>query len=650
MISKYRMVGITSHLVRLTLIVLVAGLLAAPVHATTHTGPIDPVELEAFLDGVMAAHLESYHIPGAMLAVVGNGELLLAKGYGYADLEQRTPVEPARTLFRPGSTSKLITWTAVMQLVEQGRLDLHADVNGYLDFTIPATFPEPVTLAHLMTHTPGFEDVGEDLFVLSVEEMHALGDYLKQRVPARVFPPGEVGAYSNYGTALAAYIVERVAGESFAEYVENHIFAPLGMQRSTFRQPLPAELADDLAGGYGFHNGLYVRGGFEFVVPYPAGSMSATATDMAAFMIAHMQEGRYADTTILQPATVQEMHRRQYTADPRLHGMAYGFWEQHVNGRRILNHSGDTFLFHSGLYLAPEENVGIFVSYNGSGGGQARDLLLRAFMDRYYPAAPPAPLTPPADAAARIAPYAGEYHLSRANYSTVEKFVRLLMPAQVSATPEGHLLLAFPGRTEPYTEVEAGLFRHSLREELLVIQTRPDGSIWLLLDGEAPFSFFKVPWYATSTLTGLLLLLTLLLFIGSSIGWLTGALRGWRRGTARLWPAWLARWLAALFGLIFLIFLLGFLRVMGDIDPAYGVPRFFFGAPLVLDVILWLPWLLAIAAAGLALFTFMAWLGAGNEGRPYWSLAGRLHYTALAVTALAVMGSLWFWNFLAITG
>ena len=122
-------------------------------------GPTDPVELEAFIDGMMAAHMPSRDIPAATIAVVKDGELFFAKGYGFADRENRTPVEADTTLFRIASISKLFTWTAVMQLAERGQLDLDADVNTYLkSFQIPATYPEPITMKHLLSHTPGFEE------------------------------------------------------------------------------------------------------------------------------------------------------------------------------------------------------------------------------------------------------------------------------------------------------------------------------------------------------------------------------------------------------------------------------------------------------------------------------------------------------------
>ncbi len=207
----------------------------APVHristngAARSAGLTDPVELEAFLDELLARQLAERHIPGASLAVVKDGRLFFAKGYSYANLEQRTPLVADQTLVRVGSIAKPFTWTAVLQLVEQGKLDLNADVNTYLaDFQIPATYPAPITLAHLLTHTAGFEDWQLGITVSSAGGLLPLGTYLAREMPARVSPPGTVTAYSNYGATLAGYIVERVSGQPFEQYMQQHILQPLG--------------------------------------------------------------------------------------------------------------------------------------------------------------------------------------------------------------------------------------------------------------------------------------------------------------------------------------------------------------------------------------------------------------------------------------
>ena len=278
----------------------------------------DPLEVEAFFDGVMAEQLESYHIPGATVAVVADGELLFAKGYGYADLATHRSIVADRTLFRLASVSKLFTWTAVMQLVEKGKLDLDADVNEYLtDFKIPPAFGKPITLANLMTHTSGFEDTPTDVYANRAKDLKPLATYIKRDVPARIYPPGEVPAYSNYGAALAGYIVERVAGVPFERYVEENIFEPLGMERSTLREPLPGALEADVAVGYEFADGVFERQDFEWLQQYPAASLSATATDMARFMAAHLEDGRGGGGRALGGGAAPPRTPPPITPDPR---------------------------------------------------------------------------------------------------------------------------------------------------------------------------------------------------------------------------------------------------------------------------------------------------------------------------------------------
>jgi CubicO group peptidase (beta-lactamase class C family) len=273
-------------------------------------GPWDPAELEGFLDRAISTQLDAEHLRGATVAVVRDGRLLLAKGYGFADEAGRTPVVADQTLFRIGSVTKLFTATAVMQLVEQGQLDLRADVNTYLrGFRIPATHPQPITLAHLLTHTAGFEERAT-IMPASSAELWPLGQHLANRQPARVRPPGELASYSNYGMALAGHIVAEVSGVPFERYIEERILRPLEMRRSSVQQPPPPELDSLLSGGFMSVGGAFQPRPFEYVQDAPAGAVSATATDMANFMLAHLQHGRFGQQRILQDATAQEMLSR----------------------------------------------------------------------------------------------------------------------------------------------------------------------------------------------------------------------------------------------------------------------------------------------------------------------------------------------------
>ena len=368
--------------------------------------------------------------------------MLFAKGYGYADLAKRTPITADGTLFRIGSTSKLFTWTAVMQLVEQGKLTLDTDVNQYLDFKIPPYEGKPITLRNIMTHTPGFEEAAKNLISTDGKPV-SLERYLKTHLPAQIFPPGAVVAYSNYGCGLAGYIVQRVSGQDFDDYIEQHIYAPLDMQHSTFRQPLPAALAPMMAKSYETASDGKEQG-FEIVDPAPAGAMTTTAMDMTPFMIAQLQDGRFGDARILQLATSVEMHSQQRTEAQGLTGFALGFYHEDSHGQRIIGHAGDLNYFHSDLHLLLDANVGIFMSFNslGNAGGAhvIRTAVFDALLDRYFPTnvtQPPTAATAKADAV-RVA---GWYQSSRRNQSAL-RMMYALTQGRVQALADGTITAA----------------------------------------------------------------------------------------------------------------------------------------------------------------------------------------------------------------
>ncbi len=408
------------------------------------TPQLTAVDLEAFLDGLMPAQLEREDVAGAVVAVVKDGHVIFAKGYGYSDMAKRTPVTPDNTLFRPGSISKLFTWTSVMQMVEQGKLDLSRDVNDYLDFKIPPAFGKPITLRNIMTHTSGFEETGKDLFVADAQHMHSLEHYVKNHIPERIFAPGTVPAYSNYATALAGYIVQRVSGKPFEQYVADNIYTPLEMKRTTMVQPLPDDLKPMMSKGY--DRASLDPKPYEFVEAFPAGSVSTTALDMCNFMIAHLQNGQFGSVQILRPETAILMHSRVFGTDDRLDGMAHGFYEESKNGHRIIGHGGDTELFHSDLHLILDANVGLFVSYNSAGKGELspRTILFEKFLDRYFPYTEP-PAGKIENAKADAASVAGLYLTSRRFESSFLKLTSLLGQEKISANPDGTITTPLKG-------------------------------------------------------------------------------------------------------------------------------------------------------------------------------------------------------------
>jgi CubicO group peptidase (beta-lactamase class C family) len=501
---------------------------AAAAPSTPSTPEMTASDVAAFLDGLVPAQLGPADVAGAVVVVVKDGKVLFGRGYGWADVEKRVPVSWETTLFRPGSISKLFTWTAVMQQVEKGTLDLDADVNKYLDYKVPEAFGKPITLRDVMTHTPGYEDYAKDLIVADASMLGSLGAHLKSHQPQRIFPAGSTPAYSNYATSMAGYIVERVSGKPFAEYVEEFITKPLGMEHATFRQPLPSALAPSMSKGYKVASEKPQP--FEIVVPSPAGALSASGADMARFMIAHLQDGRFEGGQILQPETAKLMHARQRGKSPETDGMALGFYEESRNGHRIIGHGGDTNWFHSDLHLIPDANVGFFVSYNsgGNGKGSGRGLLWEKFLDRYFPYTPPAAARS-ADAKDQGKRVAGNYLVSRRENTKFLRILYLLQQTKVvpSDTDEGAIeisaLTDYGEKPKKWEPIGNGVFREVHGQEKVVFQKDPLGRDEMVT--EYPFfDFFRPPAYLDAKILLPVAIVSLVVVVLALILWPLGAL------------------------------------------------------------------------------------------------------------------------------
>ncbi len=603
-------------------------------------GPTTVAEMEAFIDGFMDAQMKSGPVAGATVVVVKDGQVFFQKGYGYEDVEKQVPVDPAQTLFRPGSVSKLFTWTAVMQLVEQGKLDLDADVNTYLkDFKVAERFDKPVTLRNIMTHTAGFEDGGVGyLFASKPEDLLPLGRWLAAHQPQRVRPPttdfsdGTHASYSNWATALAGHIVEIVAGQPFDDYVAQHIFQPLGMTRSTFGEPLPDSLAPRMSGGYTHEAGAFKSHGFEFIhAAGPAGSLSSTAADMARFMLAHLQDGALGDGRILKPETAQLMHTRVMSPDPALNGHALGFYETYINGRRIIGHGGDTQYFHSVLSLMPETGIGLFASVNTGGeGGRTSVELERAFFKHYFPAELPV-VKPPADAAKRNARYAGSYRTLRHSYSKFEKAFALFGDDVITAMPDGTLLMNdLFGKPARWVEVGDGVFRTQNSDAFAAFKGDDGGRATHVIGLFPPIVSERVQWYTSSKLHGLIAGIGVLLFITI----LVSAIRQ-RKSDREIGRLRWARPTLALSGVLLLLFLVMIASIL-----AGGFESLIYKIPTSLYVALTLP-MLAIPLALLA-----GWFAVGIWRARAWTFGARLHYSLAAVAVLAFLLMLNYWNLL----
>ncbi len=482
-------------------------------------GPSDAAEVEAWLDGFMTAQIEDLPSAGATVSIVRDGRILVAKGYGYSDVESRHEVSASETLFRIGSVSKLFVWTAVMQLVEEGRLDLQADVNDYLDeLRIPEAWGEPITLAHLMSHSPGFEDHVIGLFGKDSTSVRPLGEILADELPARVRPPGDVASYSNHGTGLAAYIVERVSGLPFDQYMQRRILAPLGMSGTTLAQPVPAPLGDRLSKGYRRAGRAFHEEGFEYVPLAPVGAVSSTAVDMATLLITYLQDGRYGDARILEPSTARLMRepllRHAEAVNPALHG----FMDMSRQGERVIGHGGDTFWFHTLFAILPERGVGLFVSYNTDTGTPGRDRLLEAFIHRYYAGEEPGPPEPSPDFQSRARRFTGYYRSNRYSHSDFTKVAAAVSTLRVRES-DGALVTDATGPTR-FVEVGPVTFREEHGDRVMAFRADETGRITeMFLDPYQVVAFERVPLAGDPRLHTGLALGSISLFLLVAIFW-----------------------------------------------------------------------------------------------------------------------------------
>jgi CubicO group peptidase (beta-lactamase class C family) len=598
--------------------VLLAGAAATkggPALARADAAP--PSRYQAYFDAAIPAQLASEHLVGAAVAVVANGELAFARGYGHQDAARQVGVTADQTLFYIGSDGKLFTWTAVMQLVEQGRLDLHTDVNAYLDFELPEMDAEPITLHHLLTHTAGFEEDYRSLFVATRDQVRSLGDHVRTAVPARVYPPGSVMAYSNYGTALAGYIVERVSGEPFDAYVQAHLLAPLGMTHSWSGLDLPDPMQTALSAGFRHPFGREQAVAMEWTAASPAGPIRTTATDLSRFMLAHLNTGCLSDPCLLQPKTAALMQASHFTHPGQTDGMAYGWMRSTFNGQRVLWHLGESAHFVSLVALIPDRGVGLFFSFNTAPANWRATL--QGFMDTFYPTDRPAPTTAPLpDWEHRASQFNGLYAPARDNWTSAQGLGSLTALTRVRID-QGRLV--FNGWE--FIEVSPGSFAQVNGDRRLTLSQAADGQRWVYVGVQA---YRQVPW--TNDLgihVGLLApsVLMPVLMLGLWVGQR-------RRPTSATRPG---PWILTLTGGLVLYnaaIIAGLGWVLWQLAEAYIFDQ------TLMTGISHAAWLVVPGALALALVAVRAWLA------PAWAWGWRL-YAALAAGSTAVL-AVWLWQ------
>jgi CubicO group peptidase (beta-lactamase class C family) len=447
-------------------------------HAVTKAptrGVIDSAELASFVDTLIAAQMAKENIPGAVFLLVQNGRVIYKRGYGFANIALRQPVDPDRTIWRIGSISKVFTATALVQLADRGRFRLSDDVNRYLtSFRVPATFPEPVTFEHLMTHTAGFDEIRPGTRAETAAGVLPLGDFLSTRL-VRLRPPGKTISYSTYGITLGGYLVEQVSGLGFESYLARNVWAPLGMTRSSIN--VPDSLKADVAKGYEYDNGDNKLAEWEWYHTTPASSINASAADMGRFIIAHLQDGRVGNARIMSESAARDMHRRHASSDPRLAGFAYGFYEEIANGERLLEHGGNVEGFSAQLTLIPERGVGFFIASQHEP-ARLRDVVQTALLNRYFPSNEKQKSAVPMPGFRERAPrFAGTYELNQFCHSCGadrREYPRI----EVKANPDG--TISITGNPKPLVEVSPLFFTRMDGTGGAVFREDPTGRITLL--------------------------------------------------------------------------------------------------------------------------------------------------------------------------
>lgn len=591
-------------------------------------------QLESFIDTFFAYNMASFHVPGATIALVKEDKVLTAKGYGFADMEKQIPVSPDKTLFHVGAISKLFTATAIMQLSEQRRLNLNDDVNNYLQgFQLEKTYPQPVTFANLLTHTAGFDERNIGTAARKISEVVSLEQYLKQRMPPRVLPPGKAIHYSDHGIALAGYLVEIISGLPFAQYINDNILHPLGMYHSSFLQPLPQHLETDMAKGYEYKNSTYQKVSLDYFNLSPAEALNTTASDIARFMIAHLQDGRYGSSRILNDATAQEMHKQHFSYHPRLPGYAYGFYERFYNNQRTLVHIGNWHGFSSYLVLIPDQKLGLFIANNSSGlSSKFNNLLIQRFFNRYYPVPHPSANHQIKTISQEQNQFTGSYRYKRYSRRSLEKLNTLITQSQVKISQEGSLILD----GSLLMQIEPLLFKIVDDGDYVAFQKDKNGRITKMFISD--FEFEKLSWYEVTLFQASIFAVFLLIFLYGCSSWFISNLNLFfmksvlRTGRINRRARFMTGLVSTL-NLIFIIAIALSLLLMNEWELTYGLP-------FKLVALLCIPLLSLSVTIGLPILILRA---CQNK---YWSIRQKLHYSLLTITAVAFLPFLNYWNLL----
>lgn len=596
-------------------------------------------ELEQYVDGIVASLRQEHGLPALSVAVVRHDQLMLARGYGLADVATGTPVVADGTLFRIGSVSKTFVWTAVMMLVERGQLDLDADINTYLQgVKVAEAFGAPVTMRQLMHHRAGFED-SMRLFAVGDDDPRSLAELLAEQQPARVYPPGARTSYSNWGAALAAQVVADVSGRAYGEFLQVEILDPLGMQSTTFVAPSKLDEATRarLASGYQDGKGaLALQDYMQIGAYWPSGGMASTATDMARWMRFHLNGGELEGLRLLSAETHAQMWTRAYSDRAGAADVAHGFQDRNYRGLRMLGHGGATAAFYTNMMLVPELGLGVYVSQNSRQTRVSVNQLPELVVDHLRERAFQADLVSEATDPGALAELAGTYLQNRRVFSSFAAVMGMGSTATVMPVAPDVLVLTLNGKSTQYRRVgeERDLFEAATGARIAFV--REGEQVVALADPSGVHTLEKVDGIRNPNITFAALGGTLLLSLSTLIGF------GWRLGRGPSYGRGPAARMAAMVSLCsalaVLVFLAAIVRMVIAFE-ALDIAAMTSGYPLpAMLQAHYAGWLLCATALAAWLSLPSAWRAEG------WGLWRRLHFSVFALLLGVTAYLLWHWR------
>ncbi|TCS93089.1 serine hydrolase domain-containing protein [Hazenella coriacea] len=604
-----------------------------------HEPQITSEGLQKFVDDSFKKGMEKHHVPGAIVSIVKDGKVQLVDGYGYADLEQKKPVVGETTVFRVGSISKAFAATATMQLVDQGKLDLHQDIQSYISsYQIEKSYQQPITLHHLLTHTAGLDEWLHALQTTDEKQLGTSGEYLAHSFPKRIYPPGVQAQYSNHGLGMVGGVIEERTGKSFEEYMQQSILQPLQMKQSSFQ--FKENVVPNLAKSYQYTGVQFnpIQYGHPYVPA--AGSLNTTAPNMANFMLAHLQKGKFQGQQIISEKSAALMHQTQFTKHPQLPGIAYGLFEVNKNGLRAITHGGGIDGFQSMMYLVPEKELGIFISTNGGSGHLLINEFIDQFFDHYYPATQMPPQKQTGTSVQQLKLFEGTYLANRYPHHGYGKWLKFLVDQlyrHVKVESDGKLTVSSGDGSEvkQFYEIEQGLFQEvNGSERIYLIQK--DGKAQLFVSTDPSVTFDRLEWYEKGIFTSSFFLVAFGIFLIASlwfvIGWM---IRKWRK-TERQPLLSLFRFVAWVMSVIHVVFSVTTLYFISGLQIVNGFPAWYN------QVICSLPFISFFLAIWLVI---LLWKMHQAKIGKWWV---KVTYFIFVFLGIITPLCLYYWNFLSI--